>query len=389
MVFSQARSDCENGIPTHDRHAMTDAGEQFRIRVDDGVLDDLHERLARTRLPDHIEGTGWEYGIPIDDVRELVAYWRDEYDWRAQEARLNEPAHFRTTIDGQSIHFVHARSPNPDAFPLLLTHGWPGSVVEFLDVIPRLTDTFHVIAPSLPGYGFSEPTRTRGWDVPRIARAFIELMHRLGYARYGAQGGDWGAQVATRIGALDPEHCAAIHCNMPIAGRPDDPVELTDEDKADLAAMQQFARAESGYAQEQATKPQTLGVALNDSPAGLLAWIVEKFRAWSDCDGRLENVFSRDQIITNVMIYWVTQTITSSARLYWEHAHSPSAQEYVAVPTGVARYPKEVLRYPRAWVERRYNVTYWAEMPRGGHFAAMEQPALFAEDLRTFFRTAG
>ncbi len=379
---------------------MSETIERFEIHVSDSVLQDLRARLARTRFPDQIEGAGWEYGIPTDYVRELVEYWRDEYDWRAQEARLNQWPHFRTRIDGQSIHFIHACSAQADAFPLLMTHGWPGSIVEFLDVLPRLTepeahsgraaDAFHVIAPSLPGYGFSEPTRTRGWDARRVARAFIELMRRLGYGRYGAQGGDWGAQVATQIGALDAQHCAAIHLNMPIADRPKNPVLLTDEDKADLAAMQQFQREESGYAQEQATKPQTLGVALNDSPAGLLAWIVEKFRTWSDCGGHPENSFTRDQLITNVMLYWVTQTITSSARLYWEHQHGGverAAPEFVAVPTGVARYPKEVLRFPRAWVERRYNVTHWAVMPRGGHFAAMEQPALFVEDLRSFFRT--
>jgi pimeloyl-ACP methyl ester carboxylesterase len=373
--------------------------ESFRVHVDDSVLHDLERRLAHVRWPDSIAGTGWEYGIPLGYLGELVQYWRETYDWRAHEARLNEFDHFRTHVDGQSIHFIHARSPHDDAFPLLITHGWPGSVVEFLDVIPSLTDpesqggraadAFHVVAPSLPGYGFSEPTNSRGWDVARIGRAFIELMGRLGYARYGAQGGDWGAQVATRMGALDPEHCAAIHLNMPIGHRPEDPVPLSDQDASDLGAMQRFQREEAGYALEQATKPQTLGVALNDSPVGLLAWIVEKFRTWSDCDGHPDNVFSRDQLITNVMVYWVTQTITSSARLYWEnqHAHSKSEPEYVSVPTGVARYPKEVLRFPRAWVERRYNVTYWADMPRGGHFAAMEQPALFVEDLRAFFRT--
>jgi pimeloyl-ACP methyl ester carboxylesterase len=375
--------------------------ERFEIHVDEAVLEDLHRRLAWTRFPDQIEGTGWEYGIAIDYLRELVAYWRDGYDWRLQEARLNQLPHFRTRIDGQSIHFVHARSARTDALPLLITHGWPGSVVEFLDVIPRLTDpeahagsagdAFHVVAPSLPGYGFSEPTRTRGWDVRRIARAFIELMRRLGYDRYGAQGGDWGAQVATRIGALDPDGCAGIHLNMPIAGRPKDPGPLTDEEKADLAAMAYFQREESAYAFQQGTRPQTLGVALNDSPAGLLAWIVEKFRAWSDCDGHPETTFTRDQLITNVMLYWVTQTITSSARLYWEARHAASRDEkpeYVGVPTGVARYPKEdVLRFPRPWVERHYNVTHWTVMPQGGHFAAMEQPALFVEDLRKFFRT--
>jgi pimeloyl-ACP methyl ester carboxylesterase len=228
--------------------------ERFHIHVDDSVLEDLRRRLAGTRFPDQIEGTGREYGIPIDYVRALVAYWRDEYDWRAQEARLNALPHFRTRIDGQSIHFVHARSARADAFPLLITRGWPGSVVEFVDVIPRLTDpeahggraadAFHVIAPSLPGYGSSEPTRTRGWNAQRIARAFIELMRRLGYERYGAQGGDWGAQVATRIGALDAEHCAAIHLNMPIARRPKDPGPLSDEEQADLAAMAHFQREE-------------------------------------------------------------------------------------------------------------------------------------------------
>jgi pimeloyl-ACP methyl ester carboxylesterase len=379
---------------------MTDAIERFEIRIEPSLLEDLHRRLAQTRLPDQIEGTGWEYGIPIDYLRELIGYWRDEYDWRAQEARLNQLEHFRTRIDGQSIHFIHARSPHANAFPLLLTHGWPGSVVEFLDVIPRLTeperhggsaaDAFHVIAPSLPGYGFSEPTRTPGWDVPRIARAFIELMARLGHARYGAQGGDWGAQVTTRIGAFDPEHCVAIHLNMPIGVRPKEPCPLSEQDQADLAAMARFQSEESGYAIEQGTKPQTLGVALNDSPAGLLGWIVEKFRAWSDCDGDPENAFTRDRLITNTMLYWLTQTAASSARLYWESRHGGMWQEtpqFVDVPTGVARYPKEVVRFPRPWVERQYRVTHWAEMPRGGHFAAMEQPDLFVEDLRKFFRT--
>jgi pimeloyl-ACP methyl ester carboxylesterase len=366
---------------------MSEAIETFEIRVDDAVLQDLRARLAQTRFPDQIDGTGWEYGIPIDYLRELVGYWCDTYNWRAQEARLNELAHFRTRIDGQSIHFIHARSPNPDAFPLLLMHGWPGSIVEFLEVIPALTaDGFDVIAPSLPGYGFSEPTRTPGWDVARVARAFIELMARLGHSRYGAQGGDWGAQIATRIGAFDPEHCAAIHLNMPLAVRPDEPVPLTDDDKAGLAALANFQREEAGYAFEQSTKPQTLGVALNDSPAGLLAWIVEKFRAWSDCGGDPETVFTRDQMITNAMLYWVTETMTSSVRLYWERQHAAAGgQPFVAVPTGVARYPREVLRFPRAWVERHYNVTRWVDMPRGGHFAAMEQPALFADDVREFF----
>jgi pimeloyl-ACP methyl ester carboxylesterase len=377
---------------------MTEAVEPFEIHVDDATLVDLHDRLIRTRFPDQIEGTGWEYGIPTDYLRQLVAYWRDDYDWRAEETRLNQFDHFRTAIDGQSLHFIHQRSTHPDALPLLITHGWPGSIVEFLDVIPRLTgpeafggradDAFHVVAPSLPGYGFSEPTRTPGWDEHRIARAFVSLMDRLGYARYGAQGGDWGAQVTTGIGTLDPEHCAAIHLNMALGSPPEKGGPLSEAELADLAAVKAFGREESGYAVEQGTKPQTLGVALNDSPAGLLAWIVEKFRTWSDGDGHPENAFSRDQLITNVMLYWVTQTSASSVRLYWESRHSAEPTQglpFVEVPTGVARFPKEPLRWPRSWVEHQYNVVHWAEMERGGHFAAMEQPALFVDDLREFF----
>jgi pimeloyl-ACP methyl ester carboxylesterase len=377
---------------------MTETTERFEIHVEEAVLEDLQDRLARTRFPDQIEDTGWEYGIPTGYLRDLVAYWHDSYDWRAQEARLNELEHHRTSIDGQSIHFIHARSEHADALPLLLTHGWPGSIVEFLDVIPRLTDpeahggtaadAFHVVAPSLPGYGFSEPTRTPGWDPWRIARAFVALMDRLGYGRYGAQGGDWGSQITMRIGALDPGRCAAIHLNMAFAEAPAEKVPLSDEDMAALATMRQFVREETGYAIEQSTKPQTVGVGLNDSPAGLLAWIVEKLRTWSDCDGDPENVFTRDQMITNVMTYWVTQNITSSARLYWELQHTGEpAPTRVDVPTGIANYPKEVIRFPRAWVEQRFNVTAWTDMPRGGHFAAMEQPELFVDDVRSFFRT--
>ena len=379
---------------------MSEAIEPFRVEVDDSVLEDLRSRLDRTRFPDQPEGIAWDAGLPVDYLRDLVGYWRQTYDWRAQEERLNGFEHFRTRIDGQSIHFIHARSPHPDALPLMITHGWPGSVVEFLDLIPRLTDppayggraedAFHVIAPSLPGYGFSEPPRQRGWDVGRIALAFIVLMDRLSYPRYTAQGGDWGAQVTTRVAALDPEHCAAIHLNMPVGRRPEVPGELTVEEQGDLAAMGAFQRQEAAYATEQGTKPQTIGAALNDSPAGLLAWIVEKFRTWSDCDGHPENCFSRDQLLTNVMVYWVTQTAASAARLYWETNQTGVLKEalpFIGVPTGVARYPKEVLRWPRSWVAAQYNLTHWAVMPRGGHFAAMEQPELFAQDVAQFFRT--
>ena len=373
----------------------------FRVDVDDAVLDDLHARLARTRFPDAIPATGWEYGTPIDEIRDLVGYWRDEYDWRAAEAGLNELDQFVTEIDDVRLHFVHARSPHRDALPVLLVHGWPGSIVEFLDVIPRLTDptayggsaadAFHVVAPSLPGYGFSDAPRVAGWDIARTARAFVVLMDRLGCSRYGAQGGDWGAQITTRMATLDAEHCVGLHVNMPIAGPPADGAPLTDEEQADLATMARFQREDAAYAQLQGAHPQTLGIALDDSPAGLLAWIVQRFRDWSDCDGVLERSFSRDQLLTNVMLYWVTRSFTSSARLYWETMHSGVLREplgHVDVPTGVARYPKEeILRFPRSWVEQRYHVTHWADMPRGGHFAAMEEPELFVDDLRAFFRT--
>ena len=380
---------------------MTDGVERFRVHVDDAVLDDLRRRLQLTRFPDPIAGTGWEYGTPIEEMQELVTYWCEEYDWRSEEAQLNELDQFLTRIDDQHLHFVHERSPEPNALPLLLVHGWPGSFVEFLDVIPLLTDpvahggsasdAFHVIAPSLPGYAFSEPPRTPGWDVRRIAKMFVELMARLGYERYGAQGGDWGAQITTRLATLDPEHCVGLHLNMPIASAPDHALALTDAEQGDLEAMARFQRAHAAYAQVQGTQPQTLGIALDDSPAGLLAWIVQRFRDWSDCDGDLFRSFSRDRLLTNVMLYWVTRSFTSSARLYWETMHSGTLQgplEHVDVPTGIARYPKEeILRFPRSWVEARYHVTHWADMPRGGHFAAMEEPELFVDDLRAFFRT--
>jgi pimeloyl-ACP methyl ester carboxylesterase len=360
--------------------------EPFEIHVDDAVLDDLRTRLARARFPDEIDGVGWEYGVPARYLRDLVSHWHDVFDWRAQEARLNELPQFRAPVDGHDIHFVHVRSGD-DAFPLLLLHGWPGSFTEFLDVVPRLAGEFDLVVPSLPGYGFSDAPRSPGWGTERIAAAFAALMHHLGYDRYGVQGGDWGAQIATRLAVEDGEHCAGAHLNMPVAGRPAEPVRLTGADEADLAALAYFQREESGYAVAQQTKPQTLGAALHDSPSGLLAWIVEKFRTWSDCAGNPETVFTRDQLLTNVTLYWVTGTITSSARLYREHRLADGEQQYVQVPTGVARFPKEPIRYPRAWVERAYNVTHWSDMPRGGHFAAMEQPSLLADDVTDFFRT--
>ena len=376
--------------------------ERFHVRVDDSTLDDLRLRLTQTRFPDQIEDTGWEYGTPIDYLRELVEYWRDEYDWRAQEARLNELEHFRTRIDGQSIHFVHARSAHADALPLLLVHGWPGSVVEFLDVIPRLTD---------PG----GPRRPRRGRVPRdrALAAGLRLLrapahpglgrapHRAGVRRAdGSPGlpratarraatGEPRSRPGSRRSIRGTARRSISTCRSPALPRTR--ARSPTRSRPTSPRWRASSATRRRYAQVQGTKPQTLGMALNDSPAGLLSWIVEKFRTWSDCDGDPETVFTRDQLITNVMLYWVTQTITSSARLYWETMHSGVLQEpleYVSVPTGVARYPKEeILRFPRSWVEQRYNVTHWAVMPRGGHFAAMEQPELFVDDLRTFFRT--
>ena len=292
---------------------MTTSIEPMRIEIEEEVLSDLKERLARTRWPEQIPDTGWDYGTELGYLRELCTYWRDKFDWRSQEARLNELDHFRTEIDGQSIHFVHARSPHADALPLVLTHGWPGSFAEFVDVIGPLTDptahggraedAFHVVCPSLPGYTLSGPTRERGWDTQRIAEAQIELMSRLGYARYGAQGGDWGSVVTTQMGRLDPEHCAGIHLNMTVAFPPDPAnpeAGLSETEKQWVAEGVAFQTHETGYHRIQATKPQTLAYGLTDSPAGLAGWIVEKFRTWSDCGGDVESRFSRDWLLTNV-----------------------------------------------------------------------------------------
>jgi pimeloyl-ACP methyl ester carboxylesterase len=376
--------------------------ESFRIHFDDAALDDLKQRLARARLPDQMEGVGWDYGTEREYLAELIGYWRDKYDWREHERRLNDWEHFRTVIDGQSIHFLHARSRHENAMPLVISHGWPGTIVEFMNVIEplrdpeahggRAEDAFHVICPSLPGYGFSEPTRSRGWNCVRMADAFIELMARLGYPRYGAQGGDWGALITTEIGRRDPEHVAGIHLNMPL-GSPA-AGELTEQEQKDLADLAAFQEGETGYQRIQGSKPQTLGYGLNDSPTGLCAWIIEKFRTWSDCNGDVESVYARDDLLTNISVYWLTQTITSSTRLYYEVLGSGSgggnasaAGERVEVPTGVARFPKEILRFPRTWCEQAYNITHWTDMPKGGHFAAMEQPELYVQDLRDFFAT--
>ncbi len=371
----------------------------FRIDVPQADLDDLNDRLARTRWPDELPGVGWRYGVPVSYLKELAEYWRTSYNWRMHEAKLNEFPQFTTTIDGQNIHFLHVRSPEPDALPLIITHGWPGSIVEFMDILGPLTDprahggdpadAFHVIAPSMPGFGFSGPTRQTGWDMSRIARAWAELMSRLGYERYGAQGGDTGAVISPMLGRIDSEHVAGVHVNGSLGFPTGDPQELAGLNEAELArlaAMQRQLQEGAGYAVIQSTRPQTLGFGLADSPAGQLAWIVEKFKEWTDPVAELpEDAVDRDLMLTDVSVYWLTGTATSSARLYKEGQASWGQQiERSEVPSGVAVFPGDF--GIRAIAERDNHVVHWSEFERGGHFPAMEVPDLLVGDVRTFFR---
>jgi microsomal epoxide hydrolase len=388
---------------------MSSPIEPFRIAVPDEVLDDLRRRLADTRWPDQLPGTTWEYGTDLATLRDLCEYWRDGYDWRAAEAALNAWPQFTTTltddrfdVDGIHLHFVHARSPHPDALPLVITHGWPGSIAEFMSVLGPLTDppahggdatdAFHVVAPSMPGYGFSGPTTRTGVDIRKVAECNAALMRALGYERYGAQGGDWGAIATAQLGSVDADHVAGLHVNMVIAGPPDpsDPLAGVEPDEMEaLGAMAEFRAQETGYQQIQGTKPQTLAYGLTDSPAGLAGWILEKFRTWSDCAGDVYSRFSRDQLLTNITIYWVTGTINASTRLYCETMRAGRfgpEDGRIEVPVGAAIFPKELYRPPRAWADRVMNITRWTRMPSGGHFAAMEEPGLLVDDVRAFFR---
>jgi pimeloyl-ACP methyl ester carboxylesterase len=359
----------------------------FRIAVPDADLADLKDRLARTRWPEAECVDDWSQGIPLAYTRELADYWAGEYDWRAREAALNRFDQFTTEIDGLDIHFIHQRSPRDDAFPLLITHGWPGSIVEFHKVIEPLTEQgFDVVCPSLPGYGFSgKPTRT-GWGIGKVAEAWDTLMGALGYERYGAQGGDWGAAVTTQIGR-NGGRCAAIHLNMPLGFPPAGLDNPTPEEQEALKAFEYYQQWDSGYSKQQSTRPQTLGYGLADSPVGQLAWIIEKFWAWMDCHGHPENVLTKDELLDNVMLYWLTASGASSARMYWESFNFFGGFERVELPTGVAAFPKEILRAPRSWCDPNYNIVHWTTMPRGGHFAAFEQPELFVDDVSTFFAT--
>ena len=378
--------------------------EPFRIDVPEADLDDLRGRLNAARWPERETVGDWSQGVPLEYIKELCAHWASGYDWRATEARLNALPQLRTEIDGLGIHFLHVRSPHPKALPLVMTHGWPGSIVEFLKVIGPLTDpsahggdpadAFHVVCPSLPGYGFSEKPKRTGWGMERIAAAWIELMAGLGYERYGAQGSDWGTSISACIGQTDPHHVAGIHLTPPLA--PPDPAtfdDLTDGERAALASLERAAVWESGYSTEHATRPQTIGYALVDSPVALCAWIVEKFWAWTDCDGHPENVLTRDELLDNLMLYWLPRTGASSARLYWESISQVNelitgpVRDVVDVPTGCSIFPKELQRPSRRWAEKRFrDIRHWNELDRGGHFAAFEQPELFVNEVRSFFR---
>jgi epoxide hydrolase len=383
---------------------MSDKVTPFRIEVPASELEDLRTRLRDTRWPERETVDDWSQGVPLAYLQDLCAYWGDGYDWRATEARLNGFPQFRTSIDGLAIHFLHVRSPHPDALPLVITHGWPGSIVEFLEAIGPLTDptahggdaadAFHVVCPSLPGYGFSDKPDRPGWGFERIAAAWAVLMERLGYERYGAQGSDWGTSVSASLGQQDPDHVTGIHLTPPLAPPDRDTFEdLTERERAALASLEHSAEWDSGYSKEHATRPQTIGYALVDSPAALCAWIIEKFWGWTDCDGHPENVLTRDELIDNLMLYWLPRAGASSVRLYWESMNqvnqliSGTTDDTVAVPTGCSIFPKELQRPSRRWAEKRFlDIRYWNEPERGGHFAAFEQPQLFVDEVRAFFR---
>ncbi len=378
---------------------MTRTIKPFRIAIGDDVLDDLKSRLRKTRWPEAELVDDWSQGTPLKWIQEVCRYWAEDYDWRRREAQLNRFAQFTTEIDGLDIHFVHVRSPHPEAMPLIITHGWPGSIVEFHKVIEPLdqsnrawwnaADAFHVVCPSLPGFGFSAKPTTTGWGVDRIAAAWTVLMDRLGYHALWSAGGRLGFRGDQLDRCAGPEHCVGIHITLAMGSAPKTDGEPTQEEERALKGIRHYADWDSGYSKQQSTRPQSVGYGLTNSPAGQAAWILEKFWAWTDCDGHPENILSRDELLDNLMFYWVTATAASSARLYWE-SFGPGrrAAHQVHIPTGVAVYPKEIVPPVRRWVETRYtNIRHWREMPRGGHFAAFEQPGLFVDDVRAFFAT--
>jgi pimeloyl-ACP methyl ester carboxylesterase len=375
----------------------------FSIDIQDTVLDDLRRRLEATRWPDEIPGSGWDYGSNLAYMRELVEYWRNGFDWRAQERFLNTFRHYKATVDGLGIHFIHEKGHGPSPLPLIITHGWPGSFFEMYKIVPLLTDpvqhggdpadAFDVVVPSMPGYGFSDLTTQRGMHVFKVSDLWVKLMAEgLGYRRFGAQGGDWGASVTNYLGFAHPEHLIGIHVTSITRPTPylgPGSRALTEAEQTFQQQRQDWLQAEGGYSHIQGTKPQTLSYGLSDSPAGLAAWIVEKYRTWSDCNGDVESRFSKDELLTTVTLYWVTQTINASTRLYYETHRQPwelKQDEHITVPTAMAAFPKEISRPPREWGERSFNLQRWTDMPSGGHFAALEEPERLVEDIRVFFR---
>lgn len=371
----------------------------FTLDVDDAAVRDLRERLARTRLPDEAPEAPWAFGTSVDFMRDMVAYWRDRYDWRVTEAALNALPQFKTRIDGIDVHFLHVEGRGPRPMPLLLSHGWPGSILEFMKLIPMLTDpaahggdaadAFTVIAPSLPGYTLSFEPGQRRFALPDIGAAFDTLMQRLGYGRYAAQGGDWGSFVTSWLGVHRARHLVGIHLNLLPLKR--DPAAFAGADPGErryASELALFLKEEIGYQWIQGTRPQTLAFALTDSPAGLAAWFAEKYRAWTDCDGDPRNALTFDEMLGNVSLYWFTGCIGASFWPYYARMHGPwPIDGRVDVPTGYAEFPREILRPPRVSAERAYDIRRWTVMPRGGHFAALEQPRALADDIRAFFRT--
>jgi len=370
---------------------------KFKVDIKQSQVNDLKQRLNQTRWPDQI-GDAWQYGTDLPYIKELCTYWKDEFDWYRQQDIINQFDHYQTDIDGINLHFIYQKAANGKGIPLLLSHGWPGSVWEFYKLIPMLTDpescgidspySYDVICPSLPGYGFSSAPTQPGYDAEKMASIFNQLMGKLGYNTYLAQGGDWGAIITSWLGAMYPDNVKGIHLNMLVARPPkDDPMKgVTSEEMPGVLHSKQFQETGTAYQKIQGSKPQTLGYGLNDSPAGLAAWIVEKFHAWTDCKGDLEQALSRDEILTDISIYWFTQSITSSMRLYYEVFNQPKGgiATQVEVPTGYAQFPQEIMQPPRVWADHSYNIQQWTPMKQGGHFAALEQPELLAEDVRKF-----
>jgi len=379
------------------------AVEPFKIEVSDSDLDDLRARLERTRWPDELPGTGWDYGSNLDYIKELVDYWRTKFDWRAQEQLINSFSHFKTDVDGLGIHFIHEKGKGPNPMPLIVTHGWPGTFFEMHKIISLLSDpashggdpadAFDIVVPSMPGYGFSDHPAERGLDVFYVGELWAKLMsNNLGYQRFGAQGGDWGASVTAKLGFSHPDKIIGIHSTSVTRPTPylgPGTRELSEAEKSTIQHRTDWQESEGGYAHIQGTKPQTLSYGLNDSPVGLAAWIVEKYRTWSDCGGNVESRFTKDELLTTITIYWVTQSIGSSAKLYYETNRKPwnlKQGERIEVPCGIASFPGENTVPLREWAERSYNIQHWTDMPSGGHFAALEEPVNLVEDIRKFFR---